>query len=574
MDNEENKTSDAGQIEDFSQMMEEYSTRSVDFNTPVEGVIVEIVGDRVIVDIGHKTEGNLPKEELLDWHGNCSYQAGDKIRVLCKSINRKEGYIVVSKREVDKRDGWHRIADMFDKQELIKGRIVRVSPDNKGFVVDAGIELFLPMSQADVRKVRNPNGLIGKEYEFRILRLNSKEKSGVLSRRVLLEEERQEKMDHIFETLKPGQLITGVVSSLTDYGAFVNVGGVDGLVHKDNISYGRVNHPKEKLAKGDEVEVLVLEVDRETQRISLGIKQKFADPWADIESRYPVGKRLQAKVVKIVDFGAFIELEEGIEGLLHISDLTWEGRPKNVEEYVAVGEELWVQVIEVRLDERKIKLGLKQLEMRPEDRYIQERIVGEIVKGTVRKVLNSRVFVELEPGVEGVIKISDITYFRIDSPKEFFKEGEAVDVMIMGKTLDMNNKVRLSYKQVFDREWDDFFARNKPGNIIPVVVKKVEDRGIRVEISRHIEGFVRLSDLDEKRIEQAEAETMFKPGEQRDALILSTAPDKKRIYLSFRAVSEQREREEIEKFMKPGSETPSVTTIGDLFVNAIDKNRQ
>jgi len=415
--------------------------------------------------------------------------------------------------------------------------------------------------------------LIGKEYEFRILRINSKEKSAVLSRRVLMEEERQEKMDQIFDTLKEGQLIKGVVSSLTDYGAFVNIGGVDGLVHKDNISYGRVNHPREKLAKGDEVEVLVLEVDRESQRISLGIKQKYPDPWADIESRFPIGKRLQAKVVKIVDFGAFIELEDGIEGLLHISDLTWEGRPKNVEEYVAVGEELWVQVIEVKQDERKIKLGLKQLEMRPEDRYIQERIVGEIVKGTVRKVLNSRVFVELEAGVEGVIKISDITYFRIDTPKEFFKEGEPVEVMIMSKTLDMNNKIRLNYKQVFDREWDEFFARNKPGNIIPVVVKKVEERGIRVEISRHIEGFVRLSDLDEKRIEMEEAAQMFKPGDKRDGLILSTAPDKKRIYLSFRAVSEQREREEIEKYMKPGSENSSMTTIGDLFENAIDKNK-
>lgn len=574
MDNEIRKPSETDEIEDFSQMIEEYSTRSVDFNTPVEGVIVEITADRVIVDIGHKTEGNLPKEELMDWHGNCPYQVGDKIRVLCKSINRKEGYIVVSKRDVDRRDGWHHIAELFEKQETVNGRIVRVSPDNKGFVVDAGIELFLPMSQVDIRKVRNPNGLIGKEYDFRILRVNSKEKTGVLSRRVLLEEERQEKMDHIFDTLKPGQLIQGVVSSLTDYGAFVNVGGVDGLVHKDNISYGRVNHPKEKLAKGDEVEVLVLDVDREAQRISLGIKQKYPDPWADIESRYPVGKRLQAKVVKIVDFGAFIELEDGIEGLLHISDLTWEGRPKNVEEYVAVGEELWVQVIEVKPEERKIKLGLKQLEMRPEDRYIQDRIVGEIVKGTVRKVLNSRVFVELESGVEGVIKISDITYFRIDSPKEFFKEGDVVDVMIMGKSLDQNNKIRLSYKQVFDREWDDFFAKNKPGNIIPVVVKKVEDRGIRVEISRHIEGFVRLSDLDEKRVEMEEAAQMFKPGEQRDALILSTAPDKKRIYLSFRAVSEQREREEIEKYMKPGSEGPSMTTIGDLFENAIDKNKQ
>ncbi len=314
----------------------------------------------------------------------------------------------------------------------------------------------------------------------------------------------------------------------------------------------------------------MLNLDREKQKISLGMKQLHDDPWENIETKYPVGKRLVARVTKIVDFGAFIELEDGVEGLLHISDLTWEGKPKTVEEYVAVGDEMWVQVIELHPEEKKIKLGLKQLEMRPEEKYIDQHQPGEAVKGVVRKILNSRVFVELEPQVEGVIKISDISYFRIDTPREFLKEGEEITAVILDRELDQNYKIKLGLKQLTDDEWDEFFTQNPPGSIIDVKVKRVMDRGVAVEISRNIEGFVRIGEVDENRITPEDLQELVKAGETRQATVVASHPDKKRVYLSFRAVAKQKEREEIEKYMTPS--TDSITTIGDLLQNEIDKN--
>ena len=382
----------------------------------------------------------------------------------------------------------------------------------------------------------------------------------------------KEKRNAFFENVEIGQIAEGTVSSITSFGAFVNLGGIDGLIHRDNISYGRVSHPKEKLQKGDEVEAKVLNVDHEKRKISLGIKQLHEDPWLDIEEKYPVGTKLMAKVTKIVDFGAFIELEDGVEGLLHISDLTWEGKPKTVEEYVAVGDKMWVQVIELHKEDKKIKLGLKQLEMRPEEKYIDKHNAGEIVKGVVKKILSARVFVELEPGVEGVIKISDISYFRIDTPKEFLTEGEEISAVILDRELDQNYKVKLGVKQLTDDEWNEFFATNPPGASMKVKVKRVLERGVAVEISRNIEGFVRIGEVDENRITPEELQELVKVGEEKQALVVSAHPDKKRVYLSFRALVRKKEREEIEKYMKPTPE--SVTTIGDLLQNEIDKKNE
>ena len=394
---EPKENSNAQNPEDFSELIKDYDLKSIDYETPVEGKIVDVIDDKVVVDIGHKTEGILDKEELADWDGELSYKPGDLITVIPLKVNKREGYITVSKKEFDKREGWDKVHHGYEKNTSMLGKIIKVLPENKGFVVDMGVEMFLPMSHADLKKIKKPQKMLGKEYWFKITRLNPKDKSGVVSRKVILEEEKKEKVKNLFNTLNTGDIVKGVVTTITDYGAFINLGGVDGLIHRENISYGRVNHPKEKLRKGDEVEAMILDINKETQKIALGIKQKYPDPWINIEDKYPVGHRLVAKVTKIVDFGAFIELEDGVEGLLHISDLTWDGKPNSVEEYVAVGDKMWVQVIELSKEDKKIKLGLKQLEMRPEDRYIQERITGEIVKGTVRKVLNSRVFVELEP---------------------------------------------------------------------------------------------------------------------------------------------------------------------------------
>lgn len=557
--------------EDFSELVKEYDLKSVGSNAPLEGRIVDIVENRVIVDIGQKTEGILDREELLDWEGNMAYKVGDTIQVLSKNVNFKEGYIIVSKKQLDAQQGWENVLQAYKKNAPLAGRILRLTPDEKGYVVDMGIEMFLPMSQVDIQKVKAPKKMLGRELQFKVVKLNKKEKSGTVSRRVLLEDEKQEKQKLLLESLEAGQTVKGVVTSIVDYGAFVDLGGMEGLVHKDNISYGRINHPREKLRKGDEIEVKVLEIDRERGKISLGIKQRFSDPWLDIEGKYPLGKRLVAKVVKIVSFGAFIELEEGVEGLLHISDLTWEGRPATVEEYVAVGDKLWVQVIEINKDERRIKLGLKQLETRPEEKYLEKHKRGEIVRAKVKKILKSRVFMGLEPGVEGVVKISDISYHHIESPEEFMKEGEEIDAMILSDELDRNYKVQLGIKHLAEGEWRSFFAKHKPGTAVEVTVRKVNEAGLAVELTRSIEGFIRIGDVDEEKISAQELEQRFKPGDKIEALISRVEVERKKAYLSLRALAKAREREELQKYMK--SEDDSVTTFGDLLQNELDKNK-
>lgn len=559
------------QEESFSELLKNYEKKELDSHAPLTGTIVDITANGVVIDIGQKTEGILDKQEILDWDGNPKFKIGDTISVLPKNVNMKEGYIIVSKRQLDIQEGWEKVMRAFKKNIPVLGKIVRLTPDNKGYMVDMGVELFLPISQADLSKVKAPKKLLGKEFWFKVTKLNRKDKGGTVSRRILLEEEKKEKVKQLFDSIAEGQIVKGVVVSLVDFGAFVDIGGVEGFLHKDNISYGRVNHPREKLRKGDEVEVKILEVDRSKAKVSLGIKQRFTDPWIDISEKYPMAKRLIAKVVKIVEFGAFIELEEGVEGLLHISDLTWEGRPTAVEEYVAVGDKLWVQVIEVNKETKKIRLGLKQLETRPEEKYVQNHVVGDVVKGKVKKILKSRVFVGLEEGVEGAIRISDISYFHIESPEEFLREGDEIDVAIISNELDKNYKVQLGIKQLADSEWRDFFRKHKPGNVIPVIIKKVSPAGIAVEISKHIEGYIRVGELEEDQISAEEIEAKYKVGSSREAMIIRTEPDKKKIYLSLKALTRIKEREELEKYMKGGDE--SVTTIGDLLQNELNKNK-
>jgi small subunit ribosomal protein S1 len=557
--------------EDFSELVKDYDLKSVGSNAALEGRIVDIVENRVVVDIGQKTEGILDRQELLDWDGAMKYKVGDTVRVLAKNVNFKEGYIIVSKKQYDVQEGWENVFRAYKKNIPLLGKIVRLTPDEKGFVVDMGVEMFLPMSQVDIQKVKAPKKMLGKDFWFKVVKLNKKEKSGTVSRRILLEDEKQEKQKQLLESLASGQTVKGVVTSIVDYGAFVDLGGLEGLVHKDNISYGRINHPREKLRKGDEIEVKILEINKETGKVSLGIKQRFADPWLDIEKKFPVGKRLVAKVVKLVSFGAFIELEEGVEGLLHISDLTWEGRPTAVEEYVAVGDKPWVQVIEINKEERKIKLGLKQLETRPEERYLEKHKRGEIVQAKVKKILKSRVFMGLGDGVEGVVKISDISYHHIESAEEYMKEGEEIEAMIISDELDRNYKVQLGIKHLAENEWRSFTAKHKPGTTVAVTVRKINDAGISVEVTRNIEGFIRIGDVDEEKISLQDLEQRFKPGDKIEAMITRSELDRKKVYLSLRALTKVREREELQKYMK--AEDDSVTTIGDLLQNELDKNK-
>ncbi len=565
----EKKESNNANSVQFSELIREFDLKNVRTGEPVQGRIVDVFEDRVIVDIGQKTEGILDKKEITDLDGKLKYQVNDVITVIPVSVNFKEGYIIVSKKRYDEQIGWDNVLRAYKKNIPILGRVLKIAADNKGLIVDAGIEMYLPNSQIDINRVSNPQKYVGKELWFKVTKLSQREKSGVVSRRVLLEEERREKIKKIFETVKAGDLVKGTVTTITDYGAFIDIGGVEGLLRKEDISYGRVAHPREKLRKGDEIEVKVLEIDTQKEKIALGLKQKHPDPWANILEKYPVGKRLIAKVVKIVDFGAFIELEDGVEALLHISDLTWDGRPQNVEEYVAAGEKLWVQIIEVNPEKKKIKVGLKQLELRPEEKYLQEHHAGEVVRGVVKKILKTRAFVELEDKVEGVIKISDICYFHIDSIHDYLKEGDEIAALILSNELDENSKVQLGLKQLSDKDWKDFYLAHKHGDLLEVVVKKTDEKGVTVEITKNIEGFIRLADVSPDEITLEHLEQEYPVGKKCEAMLLKVDPDRKKVFLIFKAVSRKKEREEMEKYMSSGDE--GKRTFGDLLQISLKK---
>ncbi len=555
--------------EDFSEMVKDYDLKRYNSNSAVEGQIIEILDDKVIVDIGQKTEGFLNKEEILDWNNQPRYKKGDVIRVIPKHFDKKEGYIMVSKRELDAQEGWHEIQRAYHAGTPMSGRIQRLTPDGKGYLVDMGVEMFLPMSQVDLQKVKKPQSELGRELEFKIIRLNPRDKSGVVSRRVLLEEKRQEALDHLLDKLQVGDRVKGPITSLISYGLFVDIGGVEGFLHKENMSHGRISNPRDKFHKGDEVEVQILGIDREKGKVSLGLKQLQEDPWLTMAERYPLGKRVMGKVTKIVSFGAFVEIEDGIEALLHVKDLTWEGRPNTVEEYVAVGEETWFQIVEVDGENRRIKVGLKQLELRPEEKFLQDHPVNSIVRGRVKKILQFKAFVELAENVEGAIRISDMSYFRIDSPEEIIKEGEEISALVISDELDRNEKIQLSLKELANDEWREFASSSRSNDIIKVKIKKVSERGIAVEISKNIEGFIRLSEIDEDRIAQEEIERRFHAGDEVEAAVQRVDLERKRVYLSLKGVERLRESEEVQKYQKDSSQ--SITTIGDLLQSKINE---
>jgi small subunit ribosomal protein S1 len=570
MEHSNEKKIENDEQQSFSEMLNDYGFQSFDTTKPIEGHIVDFIDDRVIIDIGSKTEGILAKSELIGWNGELQYKIGDVIKVLYKKKNLKEGYIVVSKDEYDKVLGWENIKNAFQKDLQIIGRIINKLDNNKGFMVDFGVEMFLPLSQVDIKKVSDDKKYIGKEYWFKVLKLDERRQSGVVSRRKVLEEKEQIELVKLLADLKLGDELQGRVVSILDYGIFIDIGGINGFLHKNDMSYGRIGHPREKFRKGDDIKVKVIDIDKKEKKITLGYKQRFNDPWKNIETKYPVGKRMMAKVTKILSFGAFIELEEGVEGLLHISDLTWEGKPDTVEDYVAVGDKLWIQVIGMNAEEKKIKLGLKQLENRPEEKYMEEHAVGDIVRAKVRKILKTIVFLELEENIEGIIKISDIKYFRIDSPAEFMEEGQEIDVMILSRELDKNYKIRLGLKQLEDKAWAEFFKKNKNGSVVKVKVKAIQENGIKVQVTDEIEGFIRIGEISTNRIEPGDIGKEISEGEEREALIVSTNPERKRINLSFKALVNRKEREDIEKFMK-ADESKSITTIGDLLQTEMDK---
>ena len=551
----------------FAELFEQ-SLKQVKEGELVRGTVLSVDSDNVQVDIGFKSEGLIPTWEFMDEDGTLLVKAGDIVDVLVEDAEDEEGRIVLSKEKADRLKVWDDISKAFEADEAVEGVIV--SRVKGGLAVDIGVKAFLPGSQVDLRPVRNLETLVGQKLQFKIIKFNKRRGNIVLSRRALLEKERKRMRETTLQTLQVGQIIDGVIKNITDYGAFIDLGGIDGLLHVTDMSWGRVNHPSEIFQVGDELKVKVLKFDPETERVSLGLKQLQPDPWMDAGMRYPIGKRLQGKVVSLTDYGAFVELEPGIEGLIHVSEMSWTKRVKHPSKMVSIGDVAEALVLNVDEGNRKISLGMKQIEPNPWS-VIEERYpVGTHVRGTVRNITNFGVFIGLEEGIDGLVHVSDVSWTeQIKHPSEKFKKGDEVEAVVL-KIDKENEKFSLGIKQLQPNPWDDISRRYPIGTEITGEVTSVTDFGAFVKLEEGIEGLVYSSELAAERVEKPS--DVVQPGQVVKALVVKVDAVEGKISLSVRAVNDRQEREALKELAQQSKS--QTATLGDLLREKLERKNQ
>ncbi len=542
--------------ESFEQLFEA-SLRALKPGEVVTGTILRIDSDNVLVDVGYKSEGLIPTWEFANEDGLVSVRRGDRVQVMIEEVEDEDGVVLLSKEKADRLRVWDELSNAYENSSVVEGAITgRVKG---GLQVNMlGVKAFLPGSQVDLRPVRNLDRMIGETHKFKIIKFNKRRGNIVLSRRALLESERQELREETLRSLTEGQVVSGIVKNITDYGAFVDLGGIDGLLHITDMSWGRVAHPSELFQVGDSVKVQVLKFDPATERVSLGLKQTLPDPWVNVRDRYPIGLRLQGKVVSLADYGAFVELEPGIEGLIHISEMSWTKRVKHPSKVVAIGDSVDVLVLDVDRDNRKISLGMKQTEPNPWS-LLQERYPpGTKVSGTVRNVTNFGVFVGIEDGIDGLVHVSDISWTqKIKDPKELYKKGDEVEAVVL-KVDKENEKFSLGVKQLQPNPWDSMARRHPVGSRLKGRVTSVADFGVFVEIEEGIEGLVYASEVG-KHVENVR--DAVKVGEEVEVLVVRVDPHEQKIALSMRAISDKEEREAIDRVA--AQSRTQTATLGD-----------
>src|SRR5688572_23763681 len=462
----------------------------------VSGLIVQVTHDAVVVDIGGKSEGVIPRSEFVDARGEVKVQAGDRVDVFVESRETDEGLISLSKEKADKMKVWDEISAACERDEIIEGTISQRVKGGLSVTIRGGVKAFLPGSQVDLRPVRNLDKLIGQTYDFKVIKFNKKRGNIVLSRRVLLEKERDELKARTLQNLEEGMVVTGVIKNITEYGAFVDLGGIDGLLHITDMSWGRVNHPSEVFNVGDEVTVKVLKYTAETERVSLGLKQTMEDPWNHAEEAYPPGKKVRGKVVSITDYGAFVELEPGVEGLVHVSEMSWTKRVKHPSKLLEVGQEIECQVLEVDARAKRISLGLKQLEPDPWMVFTDKYNPGDKISGKVRSLTDYGVFVGIEEGVDGMVHKSDLSWsVRVNNPSDLYHKGDDVEAIILSINHD-EKKVSLGIKQLWDDPWPSMLTEFPMGRVFEdAKVLSVVDYGVFVKLRDGVEGMIASSDV-------------------------------------------------------------------------------
>lgn len=495
----------------------------------VNGTILEIRPQVVLVDIGYKSEGVISISEFEDEE----IEVGDQIEVLLESLENDEGLVVLSKEKAAHKQNWDKIVAVYKDGGLVKGKVKSVVKG--GLMVNVGVEAFLPGSQVDIIPPKDLNEFVGNVYEFKIVKINDERKNIVLSRREVIEAERSEQRQRFLETVKVGDRVTGTVKNITDFGAFVDLSGMDGLLHITDMSWGRVNHPSEVLHIGQELDVLILEVDRDKERVSLGLKQLSDNPWADIEKKYPIGSRVKGRVTKLLAYGAFVELEKGVEGLVHVSELSWTKRITRPSDVLSLDQEIEAVVLNISVEEQKISLGVRQLDENPWEAIEARFPVGTVISGAVRNLTPYGAFVALEEGIDGMIHVSDMSWTRkINHPSEVLKKGDVVEARVLNIDKE-NQRVSLGLKQLEEDPWESIDTRFKVGDLVTGSVAKIASFGAFVNLNGDIDGLIHISQLSEEHVERVK--DVIKVGDEIKARVIKVDKIERRIGLSIKAVN-------------------------------------
>lgn len=552
--------------ESFEELLKDYEQGGFELkrNDVVEGTIVQVNPDSVVVDVGYKSEGVIPLREFANEKGEINVNVGDVYDVLFGGGESDSGLIVLSKEKADRQKIWNSL----EEGAVVEGKII--SRIKGGLSVDIGVNAFLPGSQVDLRPVRNLDKVIGESFDFKIIKLNKRRGNIVLSRRVLLETERESQRGETLKTLEENQVTEGIVKNLTDYGAFIDLGGIDGLLHITDMSWGRVKHPSDILAVGDKINVKVLKFDKDKERVSLGLKQISPDPWLDVQAKYPVEGKVAGKVVSLTDYGAFIELEEGVEGLIHVSEMSWTKRVKHPNKVLSIGDEVESVVLALDTENRRISLGLKQVEPNPWDVIGEKFPIGTIIEGQVKNITDFGIFVGVDEGIDGLVHISDLSWTkRIKHPSEAYKKGDLVKAVVLNIDRE-NERFSLGLKQLASDPWETVPTRYAPGTIVSGKVTSVTDFGVFLELEEGIEGLVHVSELSKEKIEAPKEFAAV--GDTLEAAVLQVDTMDRKIALSIKNIAEQKEKAEVNEFM--GAQKSATSNLGALLQGAMDRKSE
>jgi small subunit ribosomal protein S1 len=523
-DSDEGKEESVG----FKELYEQ-SLQSVQMGGVLTGKVVQINADNVMVDVGWKTEGYIPAKELRDDQGNISVNVGDEIEVL---VDRRDqdGNLVLSRDKAAKIKIWDDVKLACEQNAPVKGTVIeRVKG---GLSVDIGIPAFLPGSQVDIRPVRDLDRYVGQSYLFNVLKYDRKRNNVVLSRRTILEKEREAEKFDTLQNIEEGKIVEGVIKNITDYGLFIDLGGIDGLLHVTDISWGRITRPSDHFSKGEKIRVKVLSFDREKERVALGLKQLALNPWETIKDKYPINSVLEGRVVNLTDYGVFVELETGVEGLIHVSEMFWTREIKHPSKVLSIGQHIQVMVLDINTETKRISLGLKQTTANPWETLRVKYPEGSVIKGIIRNITNFGIFVGVEEGIDGLIHMSDISWKqRVKHPSEMFKKGQEIEAMVLNIDVE-HEKFSLGLKQIEKNPWEELSARYPAGSIVSGKVTNMTDFGIFVEIEEGIEGLVHISELSSRRVKSSSE--LFAVGDSVSAIVKNVDPKSRKIRLSIK----------------------------------------